>query len=312
MTSQTRYFLALSAAYWAGITLVSFISAPVFQLMKLVIQMESEYSLLEQTSKLVLLVMLFGSLFAYSNHKEAGKVRLSALFILFSLTLYFAESNFILNELQPVFGAFFIIAICWNLLKVNRIALTFMVLGSAIVFLGVLTDLIMDERALFPETEFFDAWARRAGIIEEQFDLWGLACMAYSALVAFRAKATSIFSGHFSELLLLILSLAIIASGNSFGHWSHNPSTIFEIIATAMAVVGVLGVRFFDRRIRAREFRVSYFHEEGFYVGFVMLFVVLPIIYGRTGIAFNFLLWFVFLYYLYKLLMRSHPSIDVR
>ena len=112
--------------------------------------------------------------------------------------------------------------------------------------------------------------------------------------------------------MLLIMSLALIASGNSFAHWSHNPSPIFEIIATTMAVVGVIGVLSFDRHIQARGFRVSYFQEEGFYVGFVVLFVVLPIIYGRTGIAFNLLLWLALLFYLYNLLLRSHPSTHIK
>jgi hypothetical protein len=312
MTSQARYFLFLSAAYWACIALISAIWAPVFQWMKLIIQMESEYSLLEQGGKLVLLVMLFGSLFAYSNRKKVEDVRLSIMFILFALTLYFAESNFILNELQPIFGAFFIVLICWKLLNVDWIALAFMVVGSALVFLGVVTDLLMDKPMLFPRTEFFDAWARRAGLIEEQFDLWGIACIVYASLVAFRVNATGIFFGHFSSLMLLIMSLALIASGNSFAHWSHNPSPIFEIIATTMAVVGVIGVLSFDRHIQARGFRVSYFQEEGFYVGFVVLFVVLPIVYGRTGIAFNLLLWLAFLFYLYNLLLRSHPSTHIK
>lgn len=312
MTSQARYFLFLSAAYWACIALISVTWGPVFQWMKQIIQMESEYSLLEQGAKLVLLVMLFGSLFAYSNRKKVEEVRLSIMFILFALTLYFAESNFILNLWQPVFGAFFILLICWKLLKVDWIALAFMLLGSALVFLGVVTDLLMDRPMYFPKTEFFEAWARVAGLIEEQFDLWGIACIAYASLVAFRVTATSVFLGHFRSLLLLILSLAMIASGNSFGHWSHNPSPIFELISTVMAVIGVLGVLSFDRHIQARGFRLSYFYEEGFYVGFVVLFVVLPIVYGRTGFAFNLLLWLAFLYYFYKLFMRSHPSINVK
>ena len=311
MTLQARYFLFLSAAYWACIALISVIWAPVFQWMAQIIQMESEYSLLEQGTKLVLLVMLFGSLFAYSNRKNVEEVRLSIMFILFALTLYFAESNFILNMWQPIFGAFFIVLICWNLLKVDWIALAFILLGSALVFLGFVTDLLMDKPMLFPKTEFFEAWARRAGLIEEQFELWGIACIAYASLVAFRVTATSVLFGHFRNLLLLILSLAIIASGNSFAG-SHNTSPIFEIIATAMAVIGVLGVLSFDRHIQGRDFRMSYFCEERFYVGFVVLFVVLPIVYGRTGFAFNLLLWLVFLYYFYKLLMRSHPSTHVK
>ena len=307
-----KFFLTLSILYWLGVALVSFISPPAYQLMKQFIQMHAEYSLLEQTSKLLLLVMLFVSLFAYSNRKKGVKVRLASLFILFSLVLYFSESNFVASEWQPVFGAFFITLISWQLLKSDIAALAFMVLGAGFIFLGVISDVLLDKPHLMPVTPFFEAWKARAGLIEEQFDLWGIACMTFSALVAFRVKLSRMFAQHPGDLLLLLLALGLIASGNSFVHWQYNPSKYFEVISTVMTIIGIAGVFLVDRRILARGFRLTHFDREGLYIGFLILFGVLPVVYGGSGNPFNLILWLGFLYYLYKLLIRSHPTVTDR
>jgi hypothetical protein len=116
------------------------------------------------------------------------------------------------------------------------------------------------------------------------------------------------FLDHPWQLVLLVLSLGFIASGNSFAHWSYYPSPIFEIIATTMAVIGLAGVLVVDRKIQARGFELTHFDREGLYVGLLIFFVVLPVVYGGSGHPFNLLLWGAFFYYLYKLLIRSHPT----
>ena len=308
-TADTRKFFAvISVAFWLGVALIAVISAPVYQLMKLVIQMRAEYSLLEQMTKFLLLVMLCASLFAYSNRKEAAKVKLASLFVLFALTLYFSESNFIASGWHPLFGAFFIAVISWQLLKVDWAALAFMLLGAGFIFMGVMTDTLMDHPHWFPETPFFQDWLAIAGLIEEQFDMWGIACLTFSSLVAFRVRISRMFYDNPWQLVLLALSLGLIASGNSFVHWSYYPSPTFEVIATAMALTGVAGVMLVDRKIQERGFRLTHFDRQGVLVGILIFFVVLPVIYGGSGHPFNLLLWGSFFYYLYKLLIRSHPT----
>jgi len=88
-----------------------------------IITMHAEYTLLEQGTKALLLVMLFGSLIAFNREYDSGRTLLAIVLVLFALTLYFAESNFIKELLQPLAGAVFIL-ISFRLLIINdKIAL---------------------------------------------------------------------------------------------------------------------------------------------------------------------------------------------
>jgi hypothetical protein len=307
--TEIRFFAALSLAFWLGVVVLSALWKPVWDYMKSFMQMHAEYSLLEQGSKLLLLVMLFTSLLELSNRKDEQAVRLGVTFSLFAVALYAAESNFIWSELQPLFGAFFILTICWRLLRSDWLALLFMLLGGGFIFLGIVSDVALDKPALLPATPFFEQWKANAAAVEEQFDLWGIACMSFASLVAFRATLMKVFSDHPGDLLVLLVSLSLIAAGNGFVHWQYNPSPIFQVLSSALAMAGIFGLSRIDRRISGRGFELTRFDRERFYVGLIIAFVVLPVVFGGTGLPFNLIFWLSFFYYFQKLLLRSHPSI---
>jgi len=299
---DARFFASISLLFWIFVILMSLLWEPTYQLMKLIIRMHSEYSLVEQGSKFLLLVMMTNAALAYSNASEAKLVKIAVLYVLFALALYFAESNFILSEWQPVFGAAFIPAICWLLLRVNIVAMLLMVGGAGLIVLGTISDLLLDKPQLFPNWEILAHWQAIAGLIEEQFDLWGIACFSYSTLVAFRGMTGPIYRNDIPALAWLIASLVLIAAGNSFAHWQYHPSSTFELISTAMAVVGMLGVLRFDRAVIANGYCFVPFRRDTFYTFLVLAFIVLPIIYGDSGRPFNLLMWSACFYYLWRLM----------
>ena len=55
-----KTFAIISILFWLGVALIAVISAPVYQLMKLAIQMRAEYSLLEQMTKFMFLQKFVG------------------------------------------------------------------------------------------------------------------------------------------------------------------------------------------------------------------------------------------------------------
>jgi len=302
---DSRFFASLSLLFWVFVILMSILWEPAYQLMKLIIRMHPEYSLVEQGSKFILLVMLTNAALAYSNTSDTKLAKLAVLYVLFSLALYFAESNFILSEWQPVFGLVFIPAICWQLLRFNILALVLMVCGAGLVVLGTISDLLLDKPELFPSWEFLARWQAIAGLIEEQFDLWGIACFSYSVLLAFRTTTEPVYRSDIPALAWLVVSLGLIGAGNGFAHWQYHPSSTFELISSAMAITGMLGVYRFDRAVTANGFCFVPFRRDTFYTYLVLAFIVLPIIYGDTGRPFNLLMWSACFYYLWRLMTEN-------
>jgi len=304
---RSAQFLILSVCFWAFVLLLAAIWRPTYRLMAQVIRMHSEYSLLEQGTKVVLLVMLSGSLIAYRNEDNPSKVRLSLIFTLFAFALYFSESNFIDSQWQPIFGAFFILLITWQLLRIDRIALVFMICGCLLIAMGMLADVLQETPGLLPTWTPLLEMASVANRVEEHMDLWGAALLSYACLVVFRDALTRFYVSSRLNFALLIVSVGLIASGNSFAHWQYNPGNLFEIIATAMAVLGLAGMALVDRRSGVDGMRFGIFDSGVFYFNCALLFVVLPVIYGGMHAPLNLLLWLCFFVFVGNYLFQSHP-----
>ena len=267
-----------------------------------IIKMHAEYTLLEQGTKALLLVMLFGSLIALNREDDSRRTLLAIVFLLFALALYFAESNFINEMLQPLTGAVFIL-ICFRLLvNSDKIALAALLSGCVVILLGFVSDVLLDHPDLLPSWEFFRSWQAVAAIVEEYFDFWGVAFVSYASLIAFRAPVTQALQESGKEFAFLLAGIALITAGNSFAHWQYKPSPIFELIATAMALLGVLGVLRFGFGKDCKEPVFALFSKAEFSVILIALFVVLPIIYGGAGTPMNLIFVSAFLYTAYRYL----------
>lgn len=307
--SQRRFFLILSVFYWMAVIVLSIAWYPTFKLMAQVIQMRAEYTLLEQGTKALLLIMFCASMVAYTNSRDIQRVKLCRTFLLFSLILYFAESNFINSIWQPLFGALFIGYLSWQLLHQDRWSLAYLFIGCGFIGLGIVSDVLLDNPEILPDWEFFAPWQQQAGRIEEQFDMWGVAFLTFSCLVYLRDWIVKTLAGHPKDLAILLISVILIASGNGFAHWQYNPSPVFEIIASAMAITGILGLSYFEKRMGDRGCRFTLVDRDIFYITLIAVFVVLPVIYGGSGSPFNLVLWLAFVFYLGRRMDRAHPAL---
>ena len=170
------------------------------------------------------------------------------------------------------------------------------------IVLGVISDVFLDHPDLLPSWDVFRTWQAVAAIVEEYFDFWGVAFISYASLIAFRAPVTQVVQESVREFAVLSAGIALITAGNSFAHWQYKTSPIFELFATAMAVLGVLGILRFGFGKDRREPVFLLFSKAEFSVVLVVLFVVLPIIYGGTGTPIIFIFISAFLYTAYRYL----------
>lgn len=307
-TGAGRLFLTLSIVFWAFVLCTSLFWDDVYALMGTIIKMQSEYTLLEQATKALLLVMLFGSLIAFNREDDSRRILLAIVFSLFALTLYFAESNFINELLQPLAGAAFILISLRLLLTNDKIALVALLSGCFVIVLGMISDILLDHPDRLPSWEFFRSWQAVAAKVEESFDLWGVAFISYASLIAFREPVTKAIQESAKGFAVLLAGIALITAGNSFAHWQYKPSPIFELISTAMAVLGVLLIlRFGFGKDRNEPVFVRFSKTESAVI-LVALFVVLPIIYGGTGTPINFIFISAFLYSAYQYLQSKRTD----
>jgi hypothetical protein len=275
-----------------------------------IITMHAEYTLLEQGTKALLLVMLFNSLIAFNREDDGGRNLLAIVFLLFALALYFAESNFINEFLQPLAGAVFILISVRLLIINDKIALAVLLSGCFVIALGVVSDVLLDHPDMLPSWDVFRTWQAVAAIVEEYFDFWGVAFVSYASLIAFRAPVTQALQDSVKEFAVLLAGIALITAGNSFAHWQYKPSPIFELIATAMAVLGVLGILRFGFGKDCRKPAFVRFSKAEFSVILVAIFVVLPIIYGGSGTPINLIFVSAFLYTAYRYLQTKRAGTD--
>ena len=306
--NTAQYFL-LSAFFWVSILLASVLWRTAYHLMAQFITMGSEYSLLEQGTKLLLLFMIIISLIAYRNQKDRTQILLGLTFLLFAAAMYFSESNFIENSWQPIFGAVFIIAIVWQLLKTDLIALLFVCCGCAALVMAMLGDMWHDHpEVLLDGTPIYHV-GRIAYSLEEYLDLWGIAFFAYANLFVFRDILLVLFLNNRLSMAILILSAGFIASGNSFAHWQYGHGQAMVEIATAMAFLGIIGMALVSEKLLIDSMQFGFFNKDIFYYHGVLIFLILPVIYGGLGGVLNLIMWVCFFILAGSYLYKSNPRL---
>ena len=299
----------LSAFFWVSILLASVLWGQVYHLMAQFITMGSEYSLLEQGTKLLLLFMMIVSLLAYRNKKDRTQILLGLTFLLFAAAMYFSESNFIENSWQPIFGAVFIIAIVWQLLKTDLIALLFVCCGCAALIMAMLGDMWHDHPEVLIDWVPIYHVGRIAYSLEEYLDLWGIAFFAYANLFVFRDILLVLFLNNRLSMAMLILSAGFIASGNSFAHWQYGHGETMIAIATAMAFLGLLGMALANERLLIDSMQFGFFNKDIFYYHGVLIFLILPVIYGGLSGVLNLIMWVCFFILAGSYLYKSNPRL---
>jgi hypothetical protein len=274
------------------------------------ITMHSEYSLTEQWTKLLLLLMMLVSLVVYRNEEDRARIILALSFLLFALAMYFSESNFIDNAWQPYFGAVFIISIAWQLFRIDIIALLFMFCGCAAIAMGMLGDIWKDHPEVLIDSILVFHTGRIAYSLEEHLELGGVAFFAYANLFVFRDIVLEFSHKNRLSMIVLILSLGLIASGNSFAHWQYPHSQIMLATATAITFLGFLGVMFVSKRLLHGDIQLGFFDKGVFNYQCVLMFLILPVIYGwwNAGVL-NLVIWVSFFIYAGNYLYKSNPRL---
>ena len=148
--------------------------------------------------------------------------------------------------------------------------------------------------------------------MEEYFDFWGVAFISYASLIAFRTDITQALHDYRKGFAALLAGIALITAGNSFAHWQYEPSPTFELISTGMAVLGILGVLRFGFAEDRGESAFVRFSKTEFSAILVVIFVVLPIIYGGSGTPINLVFVSAFLITAYRYLQaKGHETRSV-
>jgi len=308
----TTQFFVLSIFFWAAVLVATLLWGPVYRWMGHYISMTSEYSLLEQGTKFFLLIMMIAAVLAYRNEKDRTRVVLGILFFLFALAAYFSESNFIDNVWQPVFGAVFILAMIWQLLKTGHIALLFIFLGSVSIVAGMLGDVWHDHPEVLPDWAPLYELGRRAFALEEYMDLWGIALFTYASLIVFRDPLEEALRNHRPGMVWLVVSAVLLASGNGFAHWQIHYGPTMTIVATALAFLGFLGVVYAGEKLLTGGIRFGFFSKGIFYNGIILLFLILPIIFCGVSPGLNLAIWVYFFTLAGRYLYKSNPLLGGR
>jgi hypothetical protein len=140
-------------------------------------------------------------------------------------------------------------------------------------------------------------------------DLWGEGFVAYAALYAFRDILSEFARKYPGSLIIIILSAGFIAAGNGFAHWQYHPGQTLRSVSTAMVMVGLLGVVLVTERQSKLDLRIDLFDKHGLYRSCVVIFLVLPIIYGGLPGVLNLLVWGLCTGMIGQYLVAKHPRL---
>jgi len=301
--------LLITGLFWTGILFATVLAEPVYHIMSQLMTIRSEYSLAEQATKLILLIMMAVSIMAYRNEEDPSKIKLSITFCLFAVAMYFSESNFIIELWQPMFGAVFILAALWQMLKTDVVALLFLLCGCVAIVMGMAGDMWFDHPEMLDDRSVMFDLGRALYVIEEQLDLWGIAFIVYACLVVFRGILTAFAVKYTANLILLFISTGLVAAGNGFAHWQYHPGQIITAAATFMALTGLVVMVLVTERQSDLVLQFGFFDKRAFYRHCFLLFLILPVIYGGVDGALNLILWVSYFILAWRYLYNNNPNL---
>ena len=249
------------------------------------------------------------ALIAYRNEEDSSRIALGITLLLFAAAMYFSESNFIEESWQPVFGAVFILATLWQLLKIDVVALLFLLGGCTAIVMGMAGDFWSDHPEMFGDRSVMFDLGRILYSMEEYMDLWGVALFAYAGLVAFRDILSDFMVKYPGNFVLLVLSAGLVAAGNGFAHWQYHPGQTLTAISTVMALTGLLLMTLVTERQSSLELQFGFFDKSTFYRDCFLIFLVLPVIYGGVSGGLNLVLWGCFFILSGRYLYKNNPRL---
>jgi len=271
------------------------------------IDLRSEYRLVEQLTKLGLLLSAMFCFFVLKADKQEEKFIPASLLLALSITLYLSESNMIESKLQPLFGAILILPTLYFLLKGRLFKeLVLFCIGLAIIAAGVLSDTLQEVdavKAIVPES----IASLVLSVNEEHLDTAGVTFIACCACVLAGNVLLSIWREKPLTLLMLFVGAALVAWGNGLAHYQYKPSTMTLVVAFCLSAIGIAGLMLSRRLpVLAQAGRQLYTPREYRLDAFVVFFFLLmPVFLHDYNYSISSVLWCWVVYVCYRTYRRA-------
>ena len=301
-----RYKAAILGGFLI-LSVLAFSLAPVaHDVLRKVITLRSEYTVWEQASKFYILIVMFTSVLAFQSANKPSRVKISVSLFLVSFASYVAEADMMTDLTKPIvelavfgYASFLLLTTrSWSTLLLLWFGLGLLIVGLSAdgTFVSKLPSRLSEFVAHNVHEEMFEA----AG--------WGFVCFA--AIYHTLDEITIFIKGNVTGVLLLLVTLGVLASGDSFMSWFSGAK--IRIVGLTMAVVGFVLTNRCVIQPRVKLVLVS----EGFlYLFAFSLLVTLPAVF-RGPIhqhslyyhAISLILWIPAILFLGLYLYNHHPA----
>jgi hypothetical protein len=279
-------FVALVGIYLIVFTFLSEINEFIFQF----IEPRSEYHAQEQLSKFTLLVVVVIALKCLSQQKDKVLLKLSMVFLIFSITMYLSESNMIKAKLQPLFAALLVPLLLHGFFKKKAwLSVIFFVGGLGVIALGVIKDFGLEHQEL-PIFELIIPFN------EEFLDMLGIGFIGLSALILFYSSLREFAKQGLIVNVLMISVIAMVAVGNGLSHYQYDPSTSLWLTGLLMALVGGVGAFIINQYLIDDEQKLFKGNPYKYYLFLSFFFIFLPSFVDKYKTVTCIVLWMIVIF----------------
>lgn len=282
-------FLAMVGIYFLVFFSLSEIDEFIYQF----VNHRSEYSAIEQLSKFTLLFVVVLAIKCLSHEKDNVLLQLAMVYLMFSMTMYLAESNMIREMLQPLFAAFLIPLLFHGFFKKKAwLSAIFLVLGLGVVALGVIKDFVVENQAV-AEAMPLSLIEFMTSLCEERLDMVGIGFIGLSALILFYSSLRKFAQQGLIVNCFTILAIAIVAVGNGLSHYQYKPSAALWLTGLLMALIGGVGIFVMSHYLMDDEQKLFKENPLLYCLFFFFFFIFLPSFGGGYSYIHCLVLWLV-------------------
>ncbi|MFO7168226.1 MAG: hypothetical protein DIU80_009405 [Chloroflexota bacterium] len=277
--------------FW-GLFLILFLNgASLDRITATFLTLRSEYTVTEQLSKFLLLLVIFVAVLAYSQLRRVPDTQSALAFLALGLIMYLAESNMVAEELTlPVGAALFGLTLTLLVRQRAWVSAALVVAVCLVTLASVLHDFVDDGSPL----AMLLPGALRSPLMmfhEEYADTLGQALLCTAALVRFGDLLAGWVLRARAALFLLLGCVGLLAIGDSFLHYQYSPSIRLQIVALTLALAGFAGGVIANHYLLPRPARLTLHRERHFYAFLYLFFVGLPATYREADMPPFVLLW---------------------
>jgi len=272
------------------------------------IHLRSEYQVGEQLSKYYLFVVMLISILSYRIVKDPLRLKMSIGFLILGLTMYLAESNMILEIVQPIFGLLIVGCVVYFLLKGRLwLVLFLLLLGSFLISNAVIIDLLHEQEVIKPYVPEQATIFLNALPTEGRLEVIGIACVTLAVIISFLDVLAQFTQNNVKGTFWILFTSGMITVGNGFLHFQYRPRLRLVTLALLLTMIGFLGLMYTNKYVNKQNMRLTLVNEDSFYLFIFFFFVVLPTVFGRNHYVTSVFLWLPTMTLLALYLYYHHP-----